>query len=158
MIFSIISFCLSFVLIVFPITANQQTASRSCAGIYKDIQLEKSGGSASVTVYPDTDNSILFYIKIQYGGPSYKSGSLFGRVKIDNGIAIFSNNDYDCRFNMTFTNNSLIIRTLKDKNDCGFGYGVIADGTYKRISNKIVEYYIDEDGKRVYFNELTHED
>lgn len=158
MIISIINICLSFVLIVIPIYANQQTASRSCAGIYKDIKLEKSGGSATVTVYPESDNSILFYIKIQYGGPSYQSGSLFGRAKIDNGIAVFSNNEYDCRFNMTFTNNSLIIRTLKDKNDCGFGYGVIADGSYKRVSSRIADYFIDEDGKRVYFNELTHEE
>ena len=105
MVFSIINICIIFFQILTPIYANQQASSRSFAGIYKDIKLERTGGSASVTVYPESVNSILFYIKIQYGGPSYQSGSLFGRATIDNGIAVFSNNEYDCRFNMTLTNN-----------------------------------------------------
>lgn len=58
---------------------------------------------------------------------------------------------------MTFTKNSLIIRTLQEKYDCGFGGGVDADGTYKKTTNKVVDYYIDDEGRRIYFNELTEE-
>ena len=133
-------------------------SSTQYAGIYDDINMKKYGGFATITVYPETDDTILFYIKLQKGPPSYNMGSLIGRARIDNGVATFILDEYDCRWSMTFTKSSLIIRTLQEKYDCGFGGGVIADGTYKRISSKIVHYFKDDNGKKVYFNELTHEE
>lgn len=140
-----------------PVYASKSNLSIKYAGIYNDLNMKKNGGYATITVYPEADDVILFYIKLQKGPPSYNMGSLLGRARIDNGVAIFTLDEYDCKWSMTFTSNSLIIRTLQERYDCGFGGGVIADGTYKKTTSKVVDYYIDEDGRRVYFNELTEE-
>ena len=155
---SVFILCILMLIGVVQTYAYSQESSTYYAGIYEDVISKKYGLSASITVYPEFDDYIIFYIKIQKGGPSYSSGTLLGRARIDNGVATFIDSENYCKLSLTFTKNSLIVRSLQGQYECGFGGGVIADGTYKRISKKIPSYYIDEDGKRVYFNELTYEE
>ena len=140
-------------LVLFPI--NAQYGNSSYCGIYDDPAYKKSGGEAKITVYQESENSIMFYINIQKGPPSYNMGSLFGKVSVDNGTAVYTSQEYDCKWSMTFTKNSLIIRTLQNKEDCGFGNAVYAEGTYKKVSSKNANYFINEDGKKVYFNQMS---
>jgi len=149
------SFVLLFFLFFFPI--NAQYGNSSYCGMYSDPAIKKSGGEAKITVYQESEHTIMFYISIQNGPPSYNMGALFGKVEIDNGTAVYSSQEFDCKWSMIFTPNSLIIRTLQNKDDCGFGNAVYAEGTYKKISSKNVNYFIDEDGKKVYFNQMKSE-
>ncbi len=106
-----------------------------------------------VTVYPESNTTILFYLYQNKGEPSYNMGDLYGRITITNGTGVFFNKDYpgpNCKFRVSFVGEKLKIETLESKDECGFGGGVYADGEFTRTSAKIPEYFEDYEGK-VYF-------
>ena len=124
-------------------------------GIYswKSKITEDRGGV--VYVYPETSSTILFYMGLDGGAPSYNSGVLDGRINISNGTGVFNDADYpDCKFEFRFVEDKLIVKTLEDKNDCLFGSGVGADGEIKMESSKIPEYF-DRYEERIYFKDLV---
>ena len=125
----------------------------------KNIEKERV---VSILIYAETDSTILFYIDLNRGAPSYNMGSLYGRVKIKNdGGTFFTKYDYaenGCKWSLNFTKNSLIIKTIDNQYDCEFGHAVFADGTFKRKSNKIQDYFEEMEGEKVYFTKTTPED
>jgi len=118
----------------------------------KDIEKERIG---TVYVYPETDSTILFFIDVSRGAPSYNMGNLYGRLKVKSGAGIFKKDiigvEKICSLQFNFKNNILEISTIDYNDNCGFGYGVIADGTYKRRSRKIPDYFISMTGEKHYF-------
>jgi hypothetical protein len=52
-----------------------------------------------------------------------------------------------------FTDSTLTIATVDGQDDRGFGYGVMADGVYNRISRAIPDHFVDMQGTRVHFNQ-----
>lgn len=119
-------------------------------------------GNGEVLVYPESDSTILFYINIEVGEPSYNMGDLYGRVSIVDGKGVFERktqySDDGCKWSMTFTDDKLIIEILDEQYECGFGYGVYADGEYARKNNIIPEYFIDFADKKHYFKKLRVEE
>jgi hypothetical protein len=129
------------------------------AGFYsygKDIE---KGRVSSIDIYPETDSTILFYLDLNRGAPSYNIGNLYGKVKIINNNGIFykktSDNPEGCMFKLTFLKNTLIAKTLEEKHDCPFGYGVYADGTFKKFSSKAPKYFISQEGDTTYFKKVS---
>ena len=43
------------------------------------------------------------------------------------------------------------IKTIVNKNNCGFGYNVSADGSYKLLDNYVPEYYTNGEGSKNLF-------
>ncbi len=132
------------------------------AGTYsygKDIEKGRIG---TIFIYSETDSTILFYIDLNRGAPSYNMGSLYGRVKIINGSGtFFTKFDYSensCKWNFRFLKNDLTIKTVDEQDDCGFGYAVIADGIFRKTSNKMLNYFEDMEGKKIYFKNTKPED
>ncbi len=115
-----------------------------------------------VLVYPESDTTILFYIQLVVGEPSYNMGDLYGRVILINGKGVFERksqySEEGCKWSMEFTDNKLIIKILDEQYECGFGYGVYADGEYTRKSNAVPEYFIDFIDDKHYFKNLKIEE
>jgi hypothetical protein len=132
------------------------------SGFYSYGNDIEKGRIGAIFIYAETDSTILFYIDLNRGAPSYNMGSLYGRVKMKNDSGTFYTkydyNENGCKWTFNFTKNGLTINTIDNQTDCGFGHAVYADGTFKRQSNKIQEYFEDMEGKKVYFRKTTPED
>ena len=121
----------------------------------------KRGSVGSLVVYPETDSTILFYFEGSRGAPSYNMGQLYGRMKIINGKGLYFSFVLDsakpCQFSCEFKSNQVLIKTVDEKGNCGFGFGVYIDGVYKRDTRNVPTYFEDETGSRVYFKKTLPE-
>lgn len=133
-------------------------------GKYTYGNLKLGERSGTIYVYPDSENSIVFYLDLSRGAPSYNSGSLLGKAILDKNkkdtFVYYSdvfdfNKDDVCNFKITFTPKEASIITVNDKINCGFGYGVNADGVFIKQSNEIPVYYISGEGEKIYFKDAV---
>jgi hypothetical protein len=125
----------------------------------KNVEKEAVG---SITIYPETDTTVLFYIDLCKGAPSYDLGQLYARLKIKNREGLyFSKEDYNkkgCKWQVTINGDTLTIKTIDDFYDCPFGYGVIADHQYIRKSSKKYTYFINGEGHKIFFSKTSPQD
>lgn len=147
-----------------PVTAAsaKNILTSKYAGIYSyGVNAEKER-VVSITAFPETDTTVLFYIDLNVGAPSYNMGSLYGRVVIKNDTGTFyTKYDYEdngCKWKFVFTNDNLSITTIDGQGDCGFGHAVFADGVFNKQLNKGEEYFENMEGKKVYFSKTMPED
>lgn len=114
--------------------------------------------SGSMIVYPETDSTILFYVDLISGPPSYSLGELYGRIRITNDSGTFNANfdssESGCKWRLKFSKNAVRIKTLDLHYDCHFGHDVYADGVFKRKSRKIPISFDDQSGKTIYFKKV----
>lgn len=111
------------------------------------------GPTGDIIIFPKDDSTLLFAIDLSIGPPSYNMGELFDTLRLKNNQAIYkksADGDNGCKWQIDFYNDSLTIKTLDDAYDCGFGAGVIADGSYKLADHKVPNLYITQDGDTVY--------
>lgn len=131
------------------------------AGYYSIGTDIKKGRVGSVTVYPETDSTILFYVEANRGAPSYNMGQLYGRLTLVNGKGIFYSNpdnaEKSCKFSCTFQSDHLILETIDNEDNCGFGFDVYVDGRFKRKTKNVPHYFEDETGRKVYFKKTPPE-
>jgi hypothetical protein len=137
---------LIFILIIVSITSYGQTKTKEFqtnkyCGTF-GYKKSKTNASATILVYPETDTTVLFYFDVNSGAPSYNMGSLYGRLKIVNEQGIYKSKNQDCHWSMQILKNKLIIQTVNELYNCGFGNGVVADGTFKKTSKKIPNYFV----------------
>lgn len=138
----------------------KQLQTTKYAGKYSFGDHEKKGSFGSVLVFPESDSTILFVIIVSRGAPSYNSGELFKRMKINNGVgSYYSKYEYQekgCNFQFTFEKEKLTVIAIDECYECGFGYGVFVDNFYLKTDNNIPEFYIDRHGSKIYFdNEIN---
>ncbi len=123
-------------------------------GYGRNIEKERIG---YLQVYAESDSTILFYMDLNRGAPSYNMGALYGRVRIahDTGtfFMMFDTLSKGCKLLFHFFNGKFDISTIGEQDDCYFGYGVEADGSFKQYSNKSKPYFENQEGKKIYFNE-----
>ncbi len=146
---------------IYAQTPINQLLTYKYTGTYsygKDIEKERIG---NIFIYPETDSTILFYIDLNRGAPSYNMGSHYGRVVIKNGMGIFyTKNQYEngaCQWSFEFSNKSLTIKTIKNNFDCAMGHGVYADGVFDLFSHKLVEYFENQEGRKTYYSKTKPE-
>ena len=147
--------------LTFTICGQTTSNTLKYAGTYSyGTDVEKSG-TGTIFIYPETDSTILFYINLNRGAPSYNSGSLYGRVKINKGkgtfYAKFDFIDNGCKWTFQFAKDYLTIMTVDGKYGCGFGHAVYADGDFKRVSRKTPDFFENAEGTKVYFKTTTPE-
>lgn len=132
------------------------------AGVYKYGDSPEKGPTGQIIIYPESDDSLLFYIDISRGAPSYNMGNLYDRVKIKSNKGIYyvkyEENDNACNFSFVFTGDKLTIKTVNGGNDCGFGGNVSVDGQYYKVKNAKFDYFIDMTGEKYFFNKTKPED
>ena len=114
-----------------------------------------------MTVFSESDTTVLFFIDVNKGAPSYNMGQLYGRMKVKENKGNYSKTDsldISCKLECEFKDDKLIITVFDNQDKCGFGYGVYPDGTYKRKTHKIPLYFIDATETKVYFKKIKPED
>ena len=128
-------------------------------GVYSYGTTADSGHVGTIYIYPDSDSTLLFYLELNRGAPSYNSGAIVGQMNIyspgEADFTIIKEEDrINCSMNFWFTNDSLYIRTNDQADDCGYGYGIYSDGDFKRICPDTPESFIDGSGNRFLFKKL----
>jgi hypothetical protein len=144
-------------------TINGQSLKTAIySGVYTFGKNVEIGPVGSVAIYPESDTTVLFYIDICRGAPSYNLGQLYSRLKIENGVATFyTKEDFDqkgCKWKLTISDRILTIKTLDDCDECGFGANVYADNQYALKERKKPVYFVDGHNHKIYFSKTKPED
>ncbi len=125
------------------------------AGKYNwgDPRRKQAGGT--LTVYPESDSTLLVYFDISNGPPAFHLGALLKRAVVRGGIARCAfKEDYaetGCRLTIAFTPQAATVKTEQGYGECGFGQGVSADETYRRTSTAIPTQFVNGEGTAVKF-------
>ena len=143
-------------------TRNRILPTSKYAGEYgygHNIEKERIG---YLQVYAESDSTILFYMDLNRGAPSYNMGALYGRVRIvnDSGTSFtkFDTLSNGCKLLFYFSKDKIDISTIGEQDDCYFGNGVEADGSFKKYSNKTKPYFENQEGKKIYFKKTKPDD
>jgi hypothetical protein len=149
------------ILILFSFTAYGQTESlqfqtKKYAGTFSYAK-GKNSATGTVLIYPESDSTVLFYIDISRGAPAYNMGSLYGRLKIINGQGTYASKDQGCQWTIQFSNDKLTIGTVQEFYDCGFGNGVVVDGSFGQTSKKVPDHFVNQEGTKYFFKTMTPE-
>lgn len=130
-------------------------ATAMYAGIYSygsDPEKERTG---TATIFADSDTSALFYLDLNRGAPNNNLGSLYGRMWLRDSSGIYYQGY--CRMIFRFSKGALSIQSFTRYNDCGFGYGVTAQGAYSRTAQKSPDFFLNPEGRKVVFLETSPE-
>jgi len=145
----------------FPKTNGQSLKTAKYAGVYSFGKNVEKGSVGSVTIYPESDTTVLFYIDICRGAPSYNLGQRYNRLKIKSGVAIFfvkeGFDEKGCKWQLTIKNQILTVQTLDGCYECGFGGNVYADNRYVLTDKAIPKYFIDGHKHKIYFSKTSPE-
>lgn len=125
------------------------------AGVYGYGSNLKKGATGRLLINPESDSTILFYLKLNRGGPSFNSGETYGRIKLkDKSSGVYSRIDttwgYNCVLSFYFKEDKVVIEPLNEK--CGYGWKVYPGGEFKRKSSKIPDGFTDYSNNRVLFS------
>ena len=78
---------------------------------------------------------VQFQLELQRGAPSYNSGFMEGEFTLRGKKGVFQTKEYgNCEIKFVFKKSQVVL-DQGSPTGCGFGYGVIADGTYYLQSN-----------------------
>jgi hypothetical protein len=142
-------------------TSNRILLTLKYAGQYgygRNVEKERIG---YLQIFPETDSTVLFYMDLNRGAPSYNMGALYGRVRIVNDTGTFfikfDTLSKGCKLLFHFSKSKIDISTDGEQDDCYFGNGVEADGSFKKYSNKTKLYFENQEGKKIYFIETKPE-
>ena len=143
------------------ITEAQSVKTIKYGGVYAYGKNPVEGPAGQVTIYPESDSTILFYIDFTVGPPSYNLGQLYGKLRIINGYGIYFSKEPDdkkgCKWQMKIIGKVLTISTIDDSNECGFGNRVSIDYSYKLKDAKIPKCIVDGHGHKIYFAKTSPE-
>lgn len=111
----------------------------------------------SVTIYPESDTTFLFFLDFTRGAPSYNMGVVASRARLRNGTWTYNHsepNEMDaCAIDFMFTEN--FVQLVTRENACGFGANVIVDHVYDRISSSVPGFFVGPEGDTVLFSNLA---
>jgi len=142
-------------------TTTKELQTVKYAGVYSyGSGSTDTGAIGHITVFPETDNTILFYINLNLGPKSYNGGVLYGRLLLKDGKGVFSSSSYiyqgtGCKWDMNIQNDILTIKTIE--NNCGFGHRVSAGGTYTRKDKRKPDFFENIQGEHIYFAKTSPE-
>lgn len=154
-------------------TTEAATAPASDAGTVATYSTSKFGGTYSfgddaekgtvghLYVFPESDSSLLFYLDVNKGAPSYNMGILLGRMVMMNGVATyFKKEDYQekgCKLQFSFQDNAVIVTTVKGFEECEFGNGVVVDNNYAKKGSDVPAFFINAEGDTIQFSSAKPE-
>jgi hypothetical protein len=124
-------------------------------GLYSYGTIAQKGRVGCLTVYPETDTTLLFTLDLNIGEPAYNNGFTGGRLKLVNNQAMVSDSSFisntNCQWTIVFNNDTAILKTINERTNCGFGARVFVDGKYIRKNKKISHYFINPENEKTYF-------
>ena len=113
----------------------------------------KKGPYGILQLHQVSTGNYLFYLEVGKDAPNYNSGALYDKITFNNTSGRYEANTKGCLLQFLPDPKGVAIRTVKG--DCGFGYGVVATGTYNEESRKNPSSFKTRTGKKVYFNKTT---
>jgi hypothetical protein len=145
---------------------NDKLKTLKYAGIYQYggyADTSYKGSCGRIIIYAESDDTVLFYIDLSRGAPSYNMGSLYGKLCVSNEKITFVNREFEyenvsCKWLLTFADSTLTIKTIDNCYNCGFGGGVIADNIYKKISSIQPDSFENGEGTKVFFAKTKPEE
>ena len=85
-------------------------------------------------------DKIVMTFEVNKGAPSYNSGSFVDTLSYKDNISIYSDieSDSTCKITFEFDKNGVTVKeeTADYNSGCGFGHSVVANGFYKKSSDK----------------------
>lgn len=111
-----------------------------------------------IRIHYEKNETILFYFTGRTLGDYPSIGELYGRLKLEKktGHLYYSSKDtvYNYSLKMKKVNGHLIVT----ENGVGpYGHGVYASGTYMRINSANPQFFLSNEGQKVFFNKTTPE-
>jgi hypothetical protein len=98
------------------------------------------GYSGQIQVKKIRIDKIVMTFEVNKGAPSYNSGSFVDTLSYKDNVAIYTDleSDSTCKVTFDFNKRGVVVKeeTADYNSGCGFGHAVVADGFYKKISNK----------------------
>jgi len=141
-----------FLLSIFISFITSGTPPASLQGTYGSQGKDGKAPYSLLQIHYLAKGTILFYFERVLGAPAYNSGTLYGQLTLNKKTGHYEYlpvEEGDCKLEFIRAGNKITINTLAG--DCGFGNGVIADGTYPLNDNKNPAFCITRTGKKVYF-------
>ncbi|MDO7874409.1 hypothetical protein Q5H93_06665 [Hymenobacter sp. ASUV-10] len=142
-----------------PAAPGLRTAAYAGEYNWGDTTRTEAGGT--LTVYPESDSTVLLYLDISNGPPAFHLGQLYQRATVRQGVGRCAfKGEYDslgCELQLAFSSQAVVIRTEVGRGECGFGQGVYADETYRRTSAAVPQQFDDGGGRKVVFKTTSPE-
>lgn len=149
-------FGLLFVLVCCTPVLKHELYTETFVGTYQYGQQKGDDDEApygTISLYPESDSTLLFSLFVCKGAPSYNLGNIEGRIilKEDTGYFLKGSLADGCGWRLYLTGNKLHVHTIDGLINCDFGFGVYADGIYTRTSRAIPQYFIGLNMDTVYY-------
>jgi len=139
--------------------AAKAIATTRYAGEYRWREADKADMGGTLTVYPESDSTILFYVESNDGAPVYHIANAFGRAQLRGDTATYfgkaPDDAHGCRLKIGFSPAAArVLMVSGPENDCFFGGNFTPDGTYRRTSHAIPQQVVDGGGDTLRFAHL----
>ena len=128
---------------------NARAMPEDVSGTYIYGDQESSEGGGYLAIKQLEDGRLKFELDLSNGAPSYHSGTITGTMELDGNTAVFTTREFvmqegqvPCAISFLFQGDQIIVDQEQGSDmSCGFGQGVIADGTFdKQNSSPIFRY------------------
>jgi hypothetical protein len=116
-------------------------ADASWSGTWRDSRMKKP--SSDLRTIDHGRGDVEFQFDLWNGPPAYSSGGMEGHLSVKDGKATFETTEYGglCRIDFAFEAKRVVVRQSAGTwDECGFGHGVYADGTFVRVSRKVPKF------------------
>ena len=134
-------------------------ATTRYAGEYRWREADNQEMGGILTVYPESDSTILFQVDANDGAPAYHMANAFGRAHLRGDTATYfgkaAEDEHGCRLKIGFSPMAAQVLLVSGaENDCYFGGNFTPEGTYRRTSRAIPQRVIDGGGDTLRFAHL----
>lgn len=139
--------------------ASAAPATLRYAGEYRWDEADKADMGGTLTVYPESDSTILFQVDANGGEPAYNMANVFGRAHLRGDTATYfgkaPEDEHGCRLKIGFSPKAAsVILVSQGENDCYFGGNFTPEATYRRTSSTILQQVISDGNDTLRFAHL----
>lgn len=110
------------------------------SGSWNVASVEKHGNDHLISL-----NLLYFGLRGWISGPNLGDISQVVRMRNGEGLIKLTGEDGNCEISIKYSdkdNGVLVIDTVPERSDCGFGHNVYAHGNFMRVSNKSAPLHI----------------
>ena len=137
-------------------------ATTRYAGEYRWREPDKDDMGGTLTVYPESDSTILFQVEANDGAPAYHLANAFGRAHLRGDTATYfgkaPEDEHGCRLKIGFSPTAARVRLVSGaENDCFFGGNFTPDGTCRRTSRTVPQQVVSDGNDTLRFAHLPPE-
>ncbi len=125
-------------------------------GTYNYGNPKKKEPYGILQIHQTKTGNYLFYLEVGRGEPSYSSGVLYDKIAFNKASGRYEVNRKGCLLQFVPDPKGVAIKTVNG--DCGFGYGVVATGTYEVKNHRNPSSFTTRTGKKLQFAKTTPSD